>query len=217
MILKLCIPMVCLGVMTLHAVQIYRCDVPIITVRAGNAWTIDGNFKLVHVINLDEYTTVAKNVTVLVEKHIPPGRTKEIIIYHLKQVQNRLIELGSIQSRSRRSVDWIGLAWKWVAGNPDATDWSSILHSQNAIITNNNEQYKINAQLLNTTNEVVHRTNELINKMNQITNGKEADRIGQDTTSQVLVLKDTVNEVVRACQLAKKRNYQHKPIGQIRD
>lgn len=203
MISKVHLFMALMGIMTLHAERIHRYDVPIITVRAGNAWTINGNFKLIHAINLDEYATVAANITTLVEECMIPGKTKDVIIYRLTQVQDKLSELGNIQSRTRRSIDWIGSAWKWVAGNPDATDWDSVLQSQNAIIGNNNEQYKINTQLFNTANEVVHRTNELIAKMNEISTGKEADRIAQDTMNQVLVLTDTVNEVVRACQLAK--------------
>lgn len=43
------------GILMLHAAQIYHYDVPIVSIRAGNAWIINGNFKLVHVINIAEY------------------------------------------------------------------------------------------------------------------------------------------------------------------
>lgn len=194
---------VTINTITLHAMEIYRYDVPLVSIRDGNAWIINGNFKLVHVINLDNYKEIANNVTALVQKRMPPSNKKEIIFYHLDQVKDRLCELGNQKSRGRRSIDWIGSAWKWVAGNPDATDWNTVLRSQNAIITNNNEQYKINARLLNTANEVVQKTNELVRKMNEISNGKENEQFGQDTVNQVLVLKDVINEIVRACQLAK--------------
>lgn len=188
---------------TANSARIYRYDAPLVTIRAGNAWTISGNFKLIHVIKLDEYAAIADNITDLVEKHMPPSQNKDIIKYHLAQVQERILELRSVKAKTKRSINWIGSAWKWIAGSPDATDWNTVLESQNAIIANNNEQYKINAQLLDTTNEVVHKANELIARMNEISNGKEAERIGQGTINQVLVLRDTVNEIIRACQLAK--------------
>lgn len=192
-----------MSICTLYAFQIYRYDTPIVTINVGNAWTINGNFKFVHIINLDEYATITENVTKKIEKHIHPGQTKQIIDYHLAQIQERLFELKSVERRPRRSIDWIGSAWKWIAGSPDASDWNSILKSQNAIISNNNDQYKINAQLLKTTNEVVRKTNEIILRMNEISSGKEAERIEQGTLNQILILKDAINEIVRACQLAK--------------
>lgn len=188
---------------TVNAAHVYRYDAPIVTIRAGNAWTINGNFKLIHTINLSEYTTIANNITTLVEQHMPPSQNKDVLKYHLIQIQQRISELQGIRNRNRRSINWIGSAWKWVAGSPDATDWDTILGSQNALISNNNELYKINSQLLDTTNEVVLKTNQLISRMNEISSGKEAERIEQGTISQVLVLKDVINEVVRACQLAK--------------
>lgn len=194
---------VCSGIFMLHAAQIYHYDVPIVSIRAGNAWIINGNFKLVHVINITQYVSITENISALVEKRMPPSGNKDIINYHLTQTKERLRELGQTKTRNRRSIDWIGSAWKWVAGNPDAADWNSMLKSQNSIIDNNNEQYKINTQLLNTTRIVVEKTNELIKRFNEINNGREAEQIGQQTLNQVLVLKDAINEVVRACQLAK--------------
>ena len=191
------------GILTPHAVHIFRYDTPLVTLRSGNAWTMNGNMKLIHVINLEDYTTIANNVTMMVQKYLPPSRNKDVINYYLAQVQERLLELKGIKNKMKRSIDWIGSAWKWIAGNPDATDWNEVLKTQNAIITNNNEQYKINTQLLNATNEVVLRTNELVSRMNEIGKGNEAERIGQGTINQVLILKDAIDDVIRACQMAK--------------
>ena len=62
-------------------------------------------------------------------------------------MQERLNELINVNKRLTRSIDWIGSAWKWIAGNPDAADWNNILKSQEDVIENNNEQYKINKEL----------------------------------------------------------------------
>lgn len=170
----------CMSILYSHAAQVYKYDVPIISIRAGNAWTINGNFNLIHQINLDEYEAFTNNISSLVEKHIPPSENKDVINYHLLQINQKLSQLRAVKTRSTRSINWIGSAWKWLAGNPDAADWDEILRSQNKIITNNNEQYKVNSQLMITTRYIIKKTNELVVKMNHINSGKEANRIGQE-------------------------------------
>lgn len=41
--------------------------------------------------------------------------------------------------------------------------------------------------------------------MNEIGKGGEPERIRQGTRNQVLVLKDDIDDVIRACQIAKSR------------
>ena len=191
------------GILTPCTVQIFRYDTPILTLRAGNVWTINGNMKLIHVINWEDYTTIDNNVVIMVQTCLPPGQNKDIIDYYLAQVQKRLVELKGITNRKKISIDWNGSAWKLVAGNPDANDCDEVLKTRNAIITNNNESNKINTHLLNATNEVVQRTNELVSRMNEICKGNEAEFIGRGTINQVLVLKDAINDMIRPCQMAK--------------
>lgn len=40
------------------------------------------------------------------------------------------------------------------------------------------------------------KANDLIDKINEVNNGRESQRIGQDSMNQVLILKDTINEVM---------------------
>ena len=89
------------------------------------------------------------------------------------------------------------------AGNPDAADWDDILKSQNSVIKNINEQYKINSQFVNATAEVTRRLNELVIRMNEISSNKETEEIGRVMLSQTLILKDEINDIIRACQIAK--------------
>ena len=87
------------------AITIFRYDTSVVTLRAGNAWTINRNMKLIHVNNLSE-----------------PSQNKHAISYYLAQVQERLVELRGIKNIKKISIDWTSSAWKWVAGNLDATD-----------------------------------------------------------------------------------------------
>lgn len=49
---------------------------------------------------------------------------KGIIAFELEKIRIQLNELkGPETARLKRSINWIGSAWKWIAGSPDATDW----------------------------------------------------------------------------------------------
>lgn len=185
------------------SLQIYQYKTPLISLKVGKGWIIDGNFKLIHVINLDEYREMTTNISSLILKNIPPSKNKEFILHHMSQMQERLDELTNAKRRSQRSIDWIGSAWKWVAGSPDATDWNSVLKSQENIIVNNNEQYKINKELQQTTNQAVKRINEITSRLNNITSRKDYTLLEQSTINEIIILKDEINEIVRACQMAK--------------
>lgn len=187
----------------INGLQIYQYKTSLVSLKIGNGWIVDGNFKIIHVINLEQYMDAAANISSLIERHIPPSKNKEFILYHILQMQERLNELMNVQRRTLRSIDWIGSAWKWLAGSPDSTDWNNILRSQENIIINNNEQYRINEELGQKTNQVIKKINELITKINNITSGKDYTLIEQGTINEVTILKDEVNEIVRACQLAK--------------
>lgn len=186
-----------------NSLQIYQYKTSVVSLKIGNGWVVDGNFKLIHVINLEQYMDVAANISSLIQKHIPPSKNKEFILHHMLQIQERLNELTNVKRRTPRSIDWIGSAWKWVAGSPDSTDWNNILRSQENIIENNNEQYKINKELQQTTNQVAKKINEIITRLNNITSGKDYTLIEQSTINEIIILRDEINEIVRACQLAK--------------
>ncbi|GBP00110.1 Retrovirus-related Env polyprotein from transposon gypsy [Eumeta japonica] len=181
-----------------NSLQIYQYKTSLVSLKVGNGWIVDGNFKLIHVINLEEYQEMASNISSLILKTVPPSKNKEFILHHMSQMRERLDELTNVKRRSQRSINWIGSAWKWVAGNPDATDWNSILKSQENIIVNNNEQYKINKELQRTTNQAVRKINEIISRINNITSGKDYTLLEQTTINEVIILKDEINEIVRA-------------------
>lgn len=191
------------AITSVNGAQIYQYETPLVSLKVGRGWIVNGNFKLVHIINLDEYVTVTVNISSLVRNQFPPSRNKEFILHHLTQIQDRLGELMNTKRRAPRSIDWIGSAWKWVAGSPDAADWNKILMSQENIIANNNEQYKINIGLQQATDQLARKINEVIARLNNVTSGRDYSLIEQITINEVIILKDEVNEIVRACQLAK--------------
>lgn len=122
--------------------------------------------------------------------------------YYLRKAFERIETIKGI-TRSKRSIDWIGTAWKWIAGNPDATDWNQILNSQERLVGNNDHQYIINNKLFDTTNELVKRINRLIHEFDNTISKSDSERVISESLNQLIIIKEDIEEVVRACQLAK--------------
>lgn len=186
-----------------QALHIFEYTSPVVTIKEGNAWVINGYFKLIHVIDLNRYSALIERTEQLAAKHVADQEMQLVLTYHLNQVKDRLKELGEPKTRRARSIDWIGSAWKWLAGSPDATDWGKLLQTQADIIENNNDQYKINEKLFETTHEVMNKVNKMIDGYNNALQEGEAERLRHDLLNKVLILKEGVNEIVRACQMAK--------------
>lgn len=185
---------------TLH---IFAYKSPIVTIRVGNAWVTNGHFKLVHIIDLTKYDALVQNIEQLKAEYVKDEEMHLVLDYHLNQIKDRLGELRDARARRARSINWIGSAWKWLAGTPDATDWSHLLETQTDIVQNNNQQYRINEKLIDTTREITDRINRIIGRFNNIVQEGETDKLKHDLLNKVLILKEGINEIVRACQMAK--------------
>lgn len=183
--------------------DIFQYEAPIVTIQRGNGWIIDGHFNLVHTINLESFEQILTDLAISIENNVTNKQRKTIVNFHLQQAMDRLKEIVSTKTKSRRSIDWLGSAWKWIAGSPDATDWNQILASQDDIIENNNQQYRINEKLFNVSLEATRRINQLISRFNNIDKETESSSTENDVLNKVLIVKEEVNEIVRACQMAR--------------
>lgn len=185
---------------TLH---IFLYESPIVTIKEGNAWLTNGYFKLIHVVDLQQYDILIEQTEHLIARHIADKEVRLVLDYHLNQTKDRISELTGTRSRRTRSINWIGSAWKWLAGSPDATDWDKLLQVQTDIIDNNNQQYKINRQLFEKTHELVNKFNQILDRYKNAIQKQDVERLGHDLLSKVLILKEGINEIIRACQMAK--------------
>lgn len=70
--------------------------------------------------------------------------------------------------RGRRSLDWIGSAWKWIANSPDASDWDAILRAQENVVKSADQQVRINAGLFDTSHDSLRQLNEVTARVNAI-------------------------------------------------
>lgn len=151
-------------------------------------------------INLTSYEEVLRRSIPTANKISNSNNLKLQIEHQIHEISKQINRLKGGTTRTRRAINWIGSAWKWVAGNPDASDWDAILKSQDEIILNNNEQIKINTKLMDTTNKILEQYNTINRHFDEHVN----DNYGQMLFNRLSILEGEIAEITLAEQLAKK-------------
>lgn len=172
----------------------------IVSIHLGQAKIQTGNFKIIHAIDLDEYEKITlhllstMNIDIYKKHHLYP-----YISHELDQIQNLIENLRP--RKSKRSLDFIGSAWKWVAGNPDHEDFITIKEKVTNVLENNNRQVVINNLITERINNLTEVNNNLINlvKSDLEINNKMA----LDLSYKVKLLKEDLQNVNYAIHWAK--------------
>lgn len=154
-----------------------------------------------HVINLTIYEDIIERILPEINHIDQRDILKPQLTHQVEQIIQLISELKGQHTRTKRSINWIGTAWKWVAGTPDATDWDQIVNSQNKIINNNNEQYQINTILMKTANKILSEYNQIIDSLHEDMEG----RTQQILFNKLTIIKEEIKEIIRAAQLAKSK------------
>lgn len=172
------------------------------TMKQGVGRILTGNFKIIHAINISHYDEVISSIKLTVKYRV--NRTSILVpqLNHRISEIERLIDQLRYREvrRSSRSINWLGSAWKWLAGSPDATDWDSIVKSQNNIIDNNNKQYRINRYISRVSTELIDNYNRIVADLATLNN----DKYEQTLFNKMTILKEEIEEIVLANQLAKR-------------
>lgn len=185
-----------------HGFTVLQYDVPLVSIDDGKGFISDGNFKLIHMINISQFEdligTFKDSLNLL-----PTNNYRTIIQYHINVTSERLDLLKGKTTRRRRSINWIGSAFKWIAGTPDADDWEHIMQKTSELKENNNGQYKINAELFSRTNDIIKEVNSLIEYSKNSVKELNVEKIEEEVLQKVLLVRDDVNEIVRSVQMAR--------------
>lgn len=136
-------------------------DSPVLLIKEKECKIQTGTMKMIHPINM----TVIENTIQLLtstsyNKLSETNPLTNIVKLKIKQLYNTYYGLRPKRHRRKR-WDAIGTAFKFIAGTPDAQDLRIINFTMNELITQNNEQYKVNMQL----DERVSRLTDTINKV----------------------------------------------------
>lgn len=172
---------------------------PIVSIKQGNGRVIEGSIKLVHITNTTNYEQALNNTAALVQKINGKSILKPQLEHLIKRIRLLINRLKGTSSRNKRSINWLGSAWKWIAGTPDATDWDSIVKSQNDIISSNNQQYRINRKLMESTSEIIQQHNKIVEQIHS----NNDDKYEQVLFNKLNLLRNEISEIVLAEHLAK--------------
>ncbi|XP_049317563.1 uncharacterized protein LOC125780090, partial [Bactrocera dorsalis] len=187
---------------TTATVDTYEYDSPLVTIKQGLGKITKGTYKIIHTIDLDDYEKITNDVRLTIYQEI----SKTNILF--PQLKHQLSEIDSLLSQLRtknstiqkRSINWIGSAWKWLAGNPDATDWDQILSTTHKLTENSNVQYTTNQYLIKTNNKILDSHNMIVDEISK--NNKEL--FAQTLYNRLGIVKDEITKIIMATQLAKQ-------------
>lgn len=156
--------------------------------------------KLIHLIDLEQLETELYKI-----REHTINDLKESYLYHTltHEIVQAFTALSTLTSKYRkvRSINWIGSAWKFVAGNPDHDDLTMIENNLNSLITNNNDQVIVNKQLQSRINNLTTISNMLTNSIKKDNNFN--NEIATSLQNQVRLIKEEIVNIKYAIQWAK--------------
>lgn len=169
-------------------------------IDTGIARLQTGSIKLIHVVELDNYQRFIDDIRETLRARIDTSHPLHPFLTHeISQLQDKL---NALKPRNKRSLNFIGSAWKWIAGNPDHDDFEIIQNKMNNVLRNNNKQTIINKLSLD-------RMNELTVKMNQIIKVVQNDERTQGNLEitklkyKIEIIKDEIMNLQYAIHWAK--------------
>lgn len=133
----------------------------IITINVGKAKIQRGYFKLIHVTEIGDLERTVNEIKLAFESHVA---TQHPLYFYIKHEVLQIIELinGLKPRREKRSLNFLGSTWKWIAGTPDHDDLITIKSKLNNLLENNNKQIIINKIHNDRVNEITNITNQIL-------------------------------------------------------
>lgn len=173
----------------------------IVVIENGVGKIQTGSFRVLHFINLDECAHTLENIKNDLENNVPASHP--LLPFLLEDIKSlsSLIHRLTPKKKQRRSINAIGTAWKWIAGNPDHEDFRILTDKINNVIENNNNQIVINKNM-------VERINNITEMSNTIVKALKNSEILQNTfilhvKYKIEIIKEELNNINMAIHLAK--------------
>lgn len=147
----------------------------LVTIERGTAKLQTGTFRIIHEIDIDKYNYILEDIESRAHmEELSKNPNYPFISLLISQIRIHLSNL-KIESRSKRSLNFIGSAWKWIAGNPDHEDHEIVVNKLNNALENNNNQILINKLTIERINEITNITNHITKELqNDKNKGVEA-------------------------------------------
>ena len=89
-------------------------------INSGKAKIQTGTFKMIHTINMDEHQELIDNLKETILQNVSHLTFLYPFLRH--ELEDLQEYLGRLKPKSKRSLNFLGSAWKWIAGSPDHDD-----------------------------------------------------------------------------------------------
>lgn len=171
----------------------------LISVHLGQTRLQNGNFKLIHVLNLTDYEQITHNLNVEINKNSLKSSTNlPFILHDIIQIKNLL---ERIKPRHKRSINAMGTIWKWIAGTPDHEDHQIVVNKMNGLLTNNERQRIINRDSIERINVLTNTTNQILKTVKSL---EQVHKTIEDTIiNKLKIIKDELLNIEYALQWAR--------------
>lgn len=91
-----------------------------------------------------------------------------LLLHEIHQIRDLLYNLKP--HKTKRSLNFIGTAWKWIAGNPDHDDFITIKEKMTDTLRNNNKQVIINKLYNDRINNITRVQNKIYKLLSEDSN-----------------------------------------------
>lgn len=175
----------------------------IVTIKLGIGRVRIGSHKIFHVIELTQFEpTFYKLEQIIRDLNIfNMTETTDLIRIKYNSIKNTYNNLIPKQRTKRGLINILGSSIKLITGNLDNNDLieinnqlETLFQNEKTIVTQNNEQIKINKQLENKMNRIIKKINEQQNIIvKNLIKSREAFLNGKDNLEQIKVIKEIIN------------------------
>lgn len=172
-------------------------DVPALLYDKGHSGRIrNDSYYYIHHFNIENLKTHISELK-LAFKQVEENQFSSLIHGQFNSIEVALKKLNP----ARRVKRWntIGTVWKFIAGTPDANDLKIINDSLNDLITNNNNQVRINREISLQMKEALFKTKDAIKLFNE----KSAELYSINIYFNLKFLQEKLDDILETIMLTK--------------
>lgn len=173
------------------------------TLGTGRTLIQDGDFRLIHVIDISLYERELRlidgHIKYRVQSHNP---LLPFLDHELNSVRDIIDRIKPFR-KTKRSIDALGTAWKWIAGTPDRDDFRLINEKINNTMRQTENQIIINHLIEDKLNEISNRTNKILKDLHDDNDAQKMAALG--LKFELEVLKEEVTKIEQALMWAKSK------------
>jgi len=174
----------------------------LVSIDTGLAKIQEGNFNLIHSIDLKQFENFAFNLEIVLRKDMIRKHPKfQYLRYELTEIEESINNL-KFKNKQKRSIDILGTIIKYIAGNPDKEDFEIIKNQINNVINTHNTQVTINKKQNERIQQITEITNKILNFIHS--DNKFNDQLCSQIQYQLKLMKENLLNIKQTIHWAKQ-------------